>query len=310
MQIGDQLNPVQIIFWPLYWLRRNCYVQKIFNLYGKSFQHKNPVFILGVNRSGTSMFVRLVRETSALIDWSEANELWDPVSYPWPKNKVERSFWPHEPQKYINQMLEQNGEDYITSIAGIVSMYVSFVASRFWNVRFLNKSPMNSLRVRELNSLFPEAQYIAIVRDPVAVLNSWLKKIEPPLEKHPKCKIVRNDEGNIESYNVLGQNFSRKEMIEKMSSSYEYINVRQNKDLSKYVDKRFMIIKYESIAEDIYSSLNEVDDFLGIARSKRRWKNIPKKTVIRNDKAYKNFSKDEIALIRFNCKTVMETFYK
>ncbi len=44
---------------------------------------KNPLFIIGCARSGTSLLTRLLSQHKSIANWSEANDIWDPYGYPW-----------------------------------------------------------------------------------------------------------------------------------------------------------------------------------------------------------------------------------
>src|SRR5215213_3457762 len=46
-------------------------------------QLKNPVFILGVARSGTTLLNDILSDHKQIAVLSEANDIWDPTGYPW-----------------------------------------------------------------------------------------------------------------------------------------------------------------------------------------------------------------------------------
>ena len=54
------------------------------------FEMKDPIFIIGTGRCGTSLLVRIPQSHKHLITFlREANNLWHPKSYPYGKKSVE-----------------------------------------------------------------------------------------------------------------------------------------------------------------------------------------------------------------------------
>src|SRR5687767_15355615 len=52
-------------------------------------QLKNPIFILGVARSGTTLLNDILSDHKQIAVLSEANDIWDPTGYPWNVSKHE-----------------------------------------------------------------------------------------------------------------------------------------------------------------------------------------------------------------------------
>ena len=89
--------------------------------------------------------------------------------------------------------------------------------------RFMNKCPMNTLRLQLSQDLFPGAFYISLVRNPRAVIRSWLYKIIPKLQEHPRSAVKIDNQGFPQLFDVDGTSYSWLEMIEAMSQSYQYV---------------------------------------------------------------------------------------
>ena len=117
-----------------------------------------PIFIIGVPRSGTSVFCTLFGGNRNLAHWSEAQAAWDPkwkkveVSHRWSSDRAT----PKEIRRIDNNFA------YFTK----------------WKKceRFLNKCPRNSLRIPFLMKGWPDAKIIYIQRDPRAVVNSLVNE--------------------------------------------------------------------------------------------------------------------------------------
>jgi len=117
-----------------------------------------PIFIVGVPRSGTSIFCTYFGANRHLAHWSEAQAGWDPhwrrpnVSHRW----TEARATPKEIRRVEN----------------------NFAYFTWWKKckRFLNKCPRNSLRLPFIMKAFPDAKIIYIERDPRAVVNSLVNE--------------------------------------------------------------------------------------------------------------------------------------
>ncbi len=120
---------------------------------------KPPIFVTGVNRSGTTMTCRILGESPGMCLWYEPNILWRTgFAYrpheratakdarPWRERRIRKAFAQYQ--------LEHDGK------------------------RVVEKSPPNVLRIGYLNALIPEAKIIHIYRDGRAMLRSSLEKYE------------------------------------------------------------------------------------------------------------------------------------
>ena len=278
--------------------------QARFKLYGALFPLQRPIFVIGTNRSGTSVFTRYLSKSSEIVDWTEANEMWDPIGYPWEADKTHRPYWPLDPQGYTDSLVDSVGHSYFEYIPGICSMYVAAQKGIFWHARFLNKSPMNTLRVDLIHSLFPDACFISLVRDPRAVIRSWIEKIPAKLNRHPRSG-VEEINGKLEVFNVDGVKYSRYDMLKSLSDSYCYIVQRQMEQLGKIPEEQKFYTSYEAFVDNLHGVLHEIDRKFGLDTDKRNWSQIPKTLENRNVKFRTEFNIAEIDLTGAQCKTVM-----
>lgn len=295
----------KMFFYRLFANRLSPIVQAMFKLYADLFPLHEPIFLIGLNRSGTSVFTRNLSKSTEIVNWSEANDMWDPVGYPWEADKIPRPFWAIDPQGYINSIFAAVGGFYFKSIPGMCSMYVATRENLRECTRFLNKSPMNTLRVDLIYSLFPDACFISLVRDPRAVVRSWMEKIQPKLKKHPRSGIERIGK-ELQIFNVNGVKYRRHEMIKRLSESYCYVVKRQMEQLEKIPDEQKYYTRYEDFVGNVHSVLREIDRKFGLTSEKRAWSQIPKTLENRNIKFRNEFNISEIDTIVSRCEKMVK----
>ncbi len=125
-----------------------------------------PIFILGSPRSGTSVFSRIFGAHPELANWSEGHFLFDPHY----RNQTNEHRWTEKDvTPFGARRLQSN-----------IAWYCRYISVRqHINAhRFTNKLPRNTLRVPWLLSIFPDAQFIHIIRDGRAVVRSMVRVME------------------------------------------------------------------------------------------------------------------------------------
>ena len=294
----------RISFQKLFKSRQNSISQNVFRLYGNLAPLQKPIFVIGLNRSGTTIFTNYLSQSSEIANWSEANEVWDPIGYPYEAAKIKRPFWPVDPQGYTKSVIESVSQSYFQAIPGIFAMF-AYVNSNSLKTRFLNKSPMNTLRIELIHNLFPNACFVSIVRDPRAVVRSWAEKIVPKLNNHPFSS-VEVAEGGATIFNVDGVQYSWHEMLKVLSQSYSYIVTQQLKQFDNLPNKRTYYTCYEDFVGRVHGVLGEIDRKFGLDSEKRDWSLIPESLENRNLKFTKEFAATEIDLVVSQCKPIME----
>lgn len=274
--------------------------QAEFEAFGAAHPLRRPVFVIGMTRSGTSVLTRLLARTSALSNWSEANEMWDPAGYPWESDRVRRPLWSVDPVGYTAALREQNGGwdgDYYRAVPGMCAMHAA--AHGAPGARFLNKSPLNGLRIDALLALFPDASFVGTVRDPRSVIRSLVDHTAGKLERHPRSGVRRRADGSAEAYVVDGTEFARKEFIERLCASYCLVVDRQLDAFATLDPDRKAETAYEDFVADIHGVLRAIDERLGLDPAARDWANIPKRQDNRNSKS--GLSAEEMALVEERC---------
>jgi omega-hydroxy-beta-dihydromenaquinone-9 sulfotransferase len=126
--------------------------------------------------------------------------------------------------------------------------------------RFINKNPDNSVRIRYLNKLFPDAYFIHIVRDGRAVCNSLLKfrklasEFFGPEHRHATSGVKVKTWGQIvdhwQSEPVLSAGLVWKEVIETLENDRQYIS-----------PDRYLEIRYEDFVAQPLEYFQKVAQF-------------------------------------------------
>jgi len=228
---------------------------------GKSFPEKfigkirNPVFLIGCGRSGTSMLTILLRNHQDICSFSEANEIWDPKGYPWYCSKLKRPPIWYDTNTYFDVWRDYFDERYQRDLKAIFGCFQYISKKKV----FLNKSPMNTYRIPEILKLFPDAEIIHIIRDGRAVAFSWAKKQYAAIKKHEN---VFRKRGYYYSFDELVK-FTLKSWIVHMEE------VEKQKKKLNLLDKDIMIeFTYEDFCKRPEEHIDLICNFLSLSRER------------------------------------------
>lgn len=134
---------------------------------------QNPIFIIGLPRSGTTLLAELMAAAyREIAHWSEANHIWDPGWYPWKPSNA--GHWPLEfdPVAFTARWW-QEAEPRQQQIRAVFGAYQWLWRKTY----FLNKSPFNTFRLPYLLQIFPQARFVHIVRNGYATVYSHASKL-------------------------------------------------------------------------------------------------------------------------------------
>jgi len=125
---------------------------------GRAQRLKRPIFMIGCERSGTTLAANLFGLHPDVVNFSEAHEIWDPRHYRDP------------------------GADHHWTAADVTPAEARRLHARFEYVRrylgkerFFNKNPRSSVRIDYIRAIFPDAVFVHVIRDGRAVVASMLE---------------------------------------------------------------------------------------------------------------------------------------
>lgn len=194
-----------------------------------------PIFIVGVPRSGTSIFCTLFGGNRNLAHWSEAQAAWDPR---WKKRNVSHRW--------------SVGRATAKEIRRIDNNFAYFT---HWKKRerFLNKCPRNSLRVPFLMEGWPEAKIIYIERDPRAVVNS--------LVNETRRDILRKGDplGHFARPDDYAEICGHENDVERFALMVKSIHGTLAQDFADGVPaEQLVTVSYEDFGKDCWGTIREV----------------------------------------------------
>jgi hypothetical protein len=160
------------------------------------------------------------------------------------------AFWMTYFGYYYNYMTEN---DYTEEMAAYFRKKVLQVQNLWGRPRFVNKNLQNSFRVRLLNSIFPDAKFIHIIRDGRAVAFSLLNKKEFGATS-PILLVGFKD--------ILGDKYQpeRSELYNHGLAWAEYI--RKAREASAFAQSsRYYEVCYENLVREPNKELRKIVDF-------------------------------------------------
>lgn len=238
--------------------------------------NQEPIFILGLHKSGTSLLRNLFDGHTGLFVIPIESHIFQHNNY-WIDYGIRRQI-PSDanPGKIINNYLEwiygcntrhndklgdsvtlglwdldlfknkmskYNKEDFLDTKLSIEHYFESMYASLFKkelsdNIRVIEKSVENAEFAIDLKTMYPKAKFIHIVRNPYSNLVS-IRKYKSKNKKPPVLKHI-------------------------MDSMYNsYYHLEKNKRILK---NDYLVVRYEDLVSDTETKMNEITDFLNITR--------------------------------------------
>jgi len=164
-------------------------LKKIANLALNGFKNKSaavvrsPIFVIGCGRSGTTLLFDLLKRHPVLVPttghpdgedhvgWIEhGGALIAGLATPTPADLG------HVGYEFCLHMNEDDVTDEIR--ASMHRYYGADVLEGRKSIRVVNKCPHLANKLRYVRSIFPDARFLHIVREPVAMVASWVKVMQ------------------------------------------------------------------------------------------------------------------------------------
>jgi len=212
---------------------------------------RNPVFIVGCGRSGTTLLNHLFDQHPEVANFpSEANELWHPRLYPWHESKVDAPPFFIDPVGFTRTSLA------LRTAADDRRLLGTFGAFQTVSRRpvFLNKTVMVTFMLDKVVELFPSARFVHLYRDGRAVALSALKKERDKLTRprYVQQGHVFDDDGFLRLYVAHWQ-----EHILALDEADRRLGLRR--------DGRLYELGYEELCRDPRAALTGLARFLGVS---------------------------------------------
>lgn len=221
---------------------------------------KNPVFIIGCPRSGTTMLMRNISSHPDIATFStEANHLWHPKSYPWQYSDLRKPPPWVDPRRFSEMSLDDWTQRDIKNIKNIFGTYQTLTRKMV----FINRSAMITFFISFLIDTFPNPRLIHIFRDGRAVAFSYAKMEYPRIIKNP------------EPFREKGYFFSFNEILDACSETWKehmFEIEKKKKELNLEQQGILYELSYEKYCMNPRKHLIQIADFLHLDPYKFRMK--------------------------------------
>lgn len=206
---------------------------------------KQPVFIVGCSRSGTTLFAEIFGERPDSCNVMDASQVWDLHYY----------------DKAADDHRDENDATFweISRIRSSLAVRLLFSGKN----RLINKNNQNSLRLRYLKSAFPDAIVIHVIRDARPVVLSNMSRVEKdryrrgfPFGRFPKP--------------VAWRSYMDKPVIEQFAHQWNDITAEIRKDgPAMFGPDQYAEVKFEEFCTDPATSIRRLDRFCGLPEMDR-----------------------------------------
>ena len=268
------------------WINREN-LQDVWDYYAWKHRQKQPIvlrepiFLIGCPRSGTSLSARLFSLHPDVANWTEAQRVWDPVN-----------FFDLE----ADHCWEASRVDAVD--ARRLHALFEYYRQKHHKARFMNKNPRNTVRIDYIQAIFPDAYFVHVIRDGRAVVNSILKKAE----REPFRK-------NFPFWNFCKppnwRQFVREDPVEQAALQWReivsYVLARRDR-----LGTRYMEYRYEDLCRRPRQILKQVFQFVGLPVDDAILEAIPAVIESRNDKFRQDLTPEHIERITTLQKPVLE----
>ena len=256
-----------------------------------------PVFIIGIQRSGTTILDGLFtrhRDTAFFEGFCNRYYM-----APWKFHLI-----PLQVKRYRSRPPSTEGRvwrryfseiDYVDEshatdeIKGYYYSAIRAELKAFHAKRFVNKNPTHCLRLRWLNAMFPDAQYILIWRDPRAVVHSIYQKMQSYWDMQIKTEYEHSYKGYVTIKEVFGRDVSK---LEACINFYGYNKKMLLQDLPVVKD-RLAEVQYEQFVRQPREELKRLYEFAGLRWYGELEKDVPATLQLENNEKWRSLPAEE-----------------
>ena len=268
---------------------------------------KKPIFIIGVQRSGTTILDNLFtrhKDTAFFENFSSRyyKSPWKfkfiPLMIRLQKIKRGSNFRPVSAEGRVwNRFFSEI--DYLdeTKVTDeIKNYYYSVIKAElqaFNAKRFVNKNPAHCLRIRWINEIFPDAHYIIISRESKSVISSIYRKMLNQWDTDPHAGYDHKYRGYHTVKEKFGKNVSK---LQACINYYNYIENTFRKDLH-IIKNNSIKIQYEEFVRNPQEEIKKLYEFTELKWYKELENIIPDKLEEENNDKWKTLEDEEISLL-------------
>ena len=234
---------------------------------------KQPVFVLGNVRSGTSLLANLISAHPSTVMWHEPRTLWLYA----------------DPGRRHDEFDESDASERV----------VRYIRKRFLRYqeshggrRVVERTPQNVLKIRYVRAIFPDATYLYIVRSPLSYVSSvegkWQKAVsarrmwrrfrETPTWQVPYyLRQVLTDQFNKRvlgrryirvfgtRYRGIFEDLERLDVLTVAARQWSICSRVAERDLALFEPGRVFRVRYEDLVDDPLPHLERICEHCGIA---------------------------------------------
>lgn len=256
-----------------------------------------PIFIIGIQRSGTTILDNLFTRHKDTAFFEDFCNIY--YKTPWlfgliplqsklrrcrpesREGRVWRKFFTEIEYLDESQVSDKIKEYYYSAIRAELKAFQS--------TRFVNKNPAHCLRIRWLNAMFPEAYYVLIWRDPKSVVNSIYNKMLAQWKVESVTQYEHGYKGYVTVKETFGKDVSK---LEACINYYNYIRTSLLKDLP-IIEKRTTEVQYEQFIADPRGELKRLYEFSELQWYEELNQQIPDRLKDNKNKQWHSLPADE-----------------
>lgn len=230
------------------------YIGKILNL-----QDKQPIFIVGTGRCGTSLLTKILRtHPDITVFLSEANDLWHPNLYPDEKNQIKSPPIEIDPKAFTQISVDSWPDNHSETIKQVFNGFHLMTGKR---KVFIVKSAMISFMMPKIMTIYPNAKFIHLYRYAPSVIESYFKK---NFGKYTDYKYTE------EEYYIACAKYWNDCIL----------NLEQDKNTLSLTEKgAYFEFSYEELCEDPKSLLQNLSTYLDLKYDKFNYDLLTIKTT-------------------------------
>lgn len=233
---------------------------------------KRPIFVIGVSRSGTTVFTDYFRHHKDLCNWSEAAQI------------MERDFY--------NPSIDTLKTGPATGLDAFRIRFLFGAKTRLTGKsHFINKHPENSLRIRWIKQIFPDAVFVHMIRNGwPTVVSNYLRTFEDPFRTQwPFGQFPKPPKWREYMSLPLEAQFAHQWV-----DTIEYIRQEASSFLRP---EDYTEIRYETFCRRPYEVLRDLDSFCGLPCHRRVYAKIPDRFENHNPRWNETLKQDQVERI-------------